>query len=96
MQEYRFEPTGFYKRWRDKTGPMDGRNPRDRTLLVIGLLEVMISEDVVYPKAILVSHVQSWFSAREAGSRVDNRRTGDRPRGTTGVRRLGASEHLAH
>lgn len=43
---------------------MDGRNPRDRALLEIGMLE-MVNRNVVRPKAVLVSHVRSWFSARE-------------------------------
>jgi hypothetical protein len=45
---------------------MEGRNPRDRTLLTISVLETMLNRDVVRPRAILVVHVRSWFAAREA------------------------------
>lgn len=44
---------------------MDGRNPRDRTRLTIDLLETLLERGAVCPDSILVTRIQSWFSARE-------------------------------
>jgi hypothetical protein len=44
---------------------MDGRNPRDRTRLTIDLLETLLERCAVCPDSILVTRIQSWFSARE-------------------------------
>lgn len=44
---------------------MDGRNPRDRTRLTIDLLETLLDRGAVCPDSVLLTRIQSWFSARE-------------------------------